>query len=1074
MDELGGEVSSLPPIRFTVAFDHDKEMYGRASGLPQEPEVATHKSLSPNARSPSPSRRGESGWPCCLCTRTFGTKIGLGVHKRRAHPMTVNADAAPPQVKRRWAEEEVELLARTEARLASVGGSAMNSELMRELPSLGRSLEAIKGYRRKESYKSRVRAYMTEMASSQVPQGAAESPIRGTPSNSAVEGTMPERPSGRVGDASEDGPTSATLQDPMTLSSAPDHAGIVEDLLGEAEARKARGVGGRRGESQRKHKGRTPAMAQAASARLSARKQRRIEYARVQELYKTCRPRAAAEVIDGHSRGIRHSLAELEAYWRPVMEAVSDAPGPTPEVLLALKRIEQYGGARDFSQLWVPFTSEEVKACRVDNASAPGPDGILPGAWNRVPSATQAEIFNAWMMAGEVPERLRGCRTVFVPKTEVPACPGEYRPISIASVPLRHMHSVLARRLEACCPPDARQRGFIRADGTLENSAVLDAVLGDCRKKLRECHVAVLDFAKAFDTVSHTALIEVLRERGLPDGFCNYVARLYATSETVLDVNGTRSGPARVGQGVRQGDPLSPLLFNMAMDAILASLPQGVGYGLESERVSALAYADDLVLLAGSKVGMQTSIDSVWSTGRTMGLFVSHAKSAVLSMVPDGKRKKLHYLSDRTFKVGKRWLRQVTCVERWRYLGVDFRASGCVTLEHDIKNALNNIKKAPLKPQQRLEIVRAHLIPRFLHGLVLGNITDERLKLLDVQIRSAVREWLRLPKDVPVGYFHAGTKDGGLAIPSLRTCVPDLIIKRFGRLNSSRWSVARAAARSERIQRKLRWADRQFLKFSKESPKSGERTTAMYWRETLHASVDGFELRESPRVAASTKWMRERCTQYTGRDFVQFVHTHVNALPSRVRNSRGRREGMLSELNCRAGCMVRETTAHTIQQCHRTHGGRIERHNCIVDVVSSAMVDKGWNVLKEPHIRTSLGLRKPDIVASRNGVGVIVDAQVVSGQRPLDELHREKRSKYGNHDELVEKVAALLDLPCKQSVRATSCTISWRGVWSLGSYKELKSLVGLDEGVFSGIPSLVLRGSHMNWTRFNRMTTRIE
>ncbi|XP_047039663.1 uncharacterized protein LOC124644395 [Helicoverpa zea] len=172
--------------------------------------------------------------------------------------MTVNADAAPPQVKRRWAEEEVELLARTEARLASVGGSAMNNALMRELPSLGRSLEAIKGYRRKESYKSRVQAYITEMASSQVPQGAAESPIRGTPSNRAAEGTMPERPSGR-GDASEDGPTSATLQDPMTFSSAPDHAGIVEDLLGEAEARKARGVGGRRGKSQRKHKGRTPA-----------------------------------------------------------------------------------------------------------------------------------------------------------------------------------------------------------------------------------------------------------------------------------------------------------------------------------------------------------------------------------------------------------------------------------------------------------------------------------------------------------------------------------------------------------------------------------------------------------------------------------------------------------------------------------------------------------------------------------------------------------------------------------------------------------------------------------------------
>lgn len=214
--------------------------------------------------------------------------------------------------------------------------------------------------------------------------------------------------------------------------------------------------------------------------------------------------------------------------------------------------------------------------------------------------------------------------------------------------------------------------------------------------------------------------------------------------------------------------------------------------------------------------------------------------------------------------------------------------------------------------------------------------------------------------------------------------------------------------------------------------------------------------------------------QYTGRDFVQFVHTHINALPSRVRNTRGRRTGVASELNCRAGCMVRETTAHTIQQCHRTHGGRIERHNCVANVVSSAMEVKGWTVVKEPKLRTALGLRKPDIIASRNGVGVIVDAQVVSGQRPLDELHREKRNKYGNHDELVEKVAETLGLPCKESIHSTSCTLSWRGVWSLASHRELKRFVGLDEGVLAGIPSLVLRGSHMNWTRFNRMTTRID
>ncbi|KAJ8706459.1 hypothetical protein PYW07_012537 [Mythimna separata] len=199
----------------------------------------------------------------------------------------------------------------------------------------------------------------------------------------------------------------------------------------------------------------------------------------------------------------------------------------------------------------------------------------------------------------------------------------------------------------------------------------------------------------------------------------------------------------------------------------------------------------------------------------------------------------------------------------------------------------------------------------------------------------------------------------------------------------------------------------------------------------------------------------------------------INVFPSRVRNTRGRRTGAVLELSCRAGCVARETTAQIIQQCHRTHGGRIELHNCIADVISSAMKNKGWTVVQQPHVRTAVGLRKPDIIAYRNGVGVIVDAQVISGQRDLDGLHREKRNKYGNHDELVEKVAGILGLPCKGSVHSTSCTLSWRGVWSLASYRELKRFVGLDEGVLAGVPSLVLRGSHMNWGRFNRHPSRL-
>ncbi|CAH2215639.1 jg11279, partial [Pararge aegeria aegeria] len=440
-----------------------------------------------------------------------------------AHPVEANAEAAPSQVKRRWLDEELDLLARTEALLTlEASGPCTNVALAARLPQLHRTLEAIKGQRRAAKYKGMVKTHLAYLVAQKAADDAGAS--------SSVDASVSAQESGEVESADADD-QAPVVQTPISV----DAARVLSDLLAGAEARIRRGGLGARAARHLRHTKRHGFLNEPiALDSLSNRKRRRMEYARVQELFRKCPGRAAAEVIDGHCRETKHSLEEMEAYWRPILEAVSNAPGPTPESLRELRPPSD--GTHDYSKLWAPITEQEVKASRVDPKTAPGPDGIRAADWSRVSVPLKAEIFNHWMTSGEIPEPLRQCRTVFVPKSDAPQNPGEYRPISIASVPLRHMHSILARRLLDCCPPDMRQRGFVCADGTVENTAVLDAVLGDSRKKLRECHMAVLDFSKAFDTVSHAALVELLRARGLPGAFCSYIARLYETAHTTLAV----------------------------------------------------------------------------------------------------------------------------------------------------------------------------------------------------------------------------------------------------------------------------------------------------------------------------------------------------------------------------------------------------------------------------------------------------------------------------------------------------------------------------------------------------------
>lgn len=69
----------------------------------------------------------------------------------------------------------------------------------------------------------------------------------------------------------------------------------------------------------------------------------------------------------------------------------------------------------------------------------------------------------------------------------------------------------------------------------------------------------------------------------------------------------------RLERGVMQGDPLSPLLFNTTLDQVLSSQPQNVAVELGGRTHGYLSLADDVVLLASTKIGLETSMRALTS-----------------------------------------------------------------------------------------------------------------------------------------------------------------------------------------------------------------------------------------------------------------------------------------------------------------------------------------------------------------------------------------------------------------------------------------------------------------------------
>ena len=99
------------------------------------------------------------------------------------------------------------------------------------------------------------------------------------------------------------------------------------------------------------------------------------------------------------------------------------------------------------------------------------------------------------------------------------------------------------------------------------------------------------------------------------------------------------------------------------------------------------------------------------------------------------------------------------------------------SINDDLTSKLLAISKSTLKPQQKLFMLKNHLIPSMLHTLTFSNVYLNSLKTMDRSIRSIVRRWLRLSSDTSLGVFYAPSSVGEIAITHLFLAIPVLRLK---------------------------------------------------------------------------------------------------------------------------------------------------------------------------------------------------------------------------------------------------------------------------------------------------------
>jgi hypothetical protein len=157
-----------------------------------------------------------------------------------------------------------------------------------------------------------------------------------------------------------------------------------------------------------------------------------------------------------------------------------------------------------------------------------------------------------------------------------------------------HLHTLIS----------CNQTAFVKGRSILDSFKYVQRTAILLRKKKVPKFLLKLDISKAFDTVAWPFVLEVLEAWGFGQRWRDWIALLLSTASTRILLNGQPGAPIHHLGGLRQGDPLSPMLFILAMDVLNRlftkageeGLLQPLGHRAIKFRCS--MYADDVMLLA--------------------------------------------------------------------------------------------------------------------------------------------------------------------------------------------------------------------------------------------------------------------------------------------------------------------------------------------------------------------------------------------------------------------------------------------------------------------------------------------
>ncbi|XP_043477868.1 uncharacterized protein LOC122508520 [Leptopilina heterotoma] len=338
------------------------------------------------------------------------------------------------------------------------------------------------------------------------------------------------------------------------------------------------------------------------------------------------------------------------------------------------------GMAEESEALNKPLEFEEVQKAmgKLKAGKAAGEDGITTEFLTNLSDNGKEELYNLikeiWEK-GEIVQDWRMAIIFPIYKSGDENQVGNYRGISLLDIGYKILATIMASRLGAWLEEQNKlteaQGGFRSKRGAAEHIFVLNTLIGNrLRRKGGKLYTCFVDFKKAFDRVNRKKLWKKMEDMGIKGKFLEVTKEIYRTTWNGILIDGEVTGKFETNNGVRQGCPLSPILFNIFINDLEETLTEkkegGTAVGSGSNhgvKIFVLIYADDVVLLAEDGQELERMLKTLERWSDENQLEVNTDKTKILVFSNGGRRSKKEWKYKEV---------QLEIVQKFKYLGFWF------------------------------------------------------------------------------------------------------------------------------------------------------------------------------------------------------------------------------------------------------------------------------------------------------------------------------------------------------------------------------------------------------------------